>query len=165
MAVIKIEGTTNRISEALSRLELLGKQPQEFLAALGLEMVDRTRERIEQGVTPEGTPFAPLNPLYAQSKRGLGILRERGYLFNRLVSRQEGNTLIWGSNEIYAAVHQFGAVIKKKEAPALVFRMGGHVFKRDYVTIPARPYLGFNAEDREALTSTLEVFFKQCLRG
>ncbi|WP_227656533.1 phage virion morphogenesis protein [Bombella apis] len=166
VALIKITGTTNKISGALSRLQTLGKEPQEFLAALGLEMVDRTRQRIDDGVTPEGTPFAPLNPLYASGKpSGDPILKRSGSLRNELTSTIQGNSLVWGSNRIYAAVHQFGAIIKPVKAPALVFRMGGDLFKRQSVTIPARPYLGFTHEDRQAAVDTLETFFRRCMGG
>lgn len=97
MALIKITGNTNKISGALSRLQTLGKEPQEFLAALGLEMVDRTRQRINDGVTPEGSPFAPLNPLYASSKSsGDPILKRTGSLRNELTSTIQGNSLVWG---------------------------------------------------------------------
>lgn len=85
MALIKITGTTNKISGALSRLQTLGKEPQEFLAALDLEMVDRTRQRIDDGVTLEGTPLASLNPLYASGKpSGAPILKRTGSLRNEL---------------------------------------------------------------------------------
>ena len=166
MALIKITGTANKISGALSRLQMLGKEPQGFLASLGLEMVDRTRQRINDGVTPEGSPFAPLNPLYASSKpSGDPILKKTGSLRNELTSTVHGNSLVWGSNRIYAAVHQFGAIIKPVKAPALVFRMGGELFKRQSVTIPARPYLGFNNEDRQVAIDTLETFFRRCMGG
>lgn len=166
MALIKISGDAGKISGALSRLEQLGKEPQAFLGALGLEMVDRTRQRIDDGVTPEGAPFAPLNPLYASDKEdGDPILKRSGSLWNELTSTLQGNSLVWGSNRIYAAVHQFGAIILPVRAPKLVFRMGGILFKRQWVEIPSRPYLGFNEEDREAAVGTLETFFRKCMGG
>ena len=69
MALINITGSTARITGALERLEQLGRQPQEFLGALGQQQIERTQTRIREGVTPEGTPFAPLNPLYAAEKQ------------------------------------------------------------------------------------------------
>lgn len=166
MALINITGSTARITGALERLERLGRQPQEFLRALGLQQIERTQTRIREGVTPEGTPFAPLNPLYAAGKpAGVGILQSTGNLRNHLTTALHGSTLIWGSNLEYAAVHQFGAVIRRRSAPALVFRIGGSWFRKQSVTIPARPYLGFNGEDREAAVATLETFFRGCLRG
>ncbi len=146
MAIIKITGNTDRIGKALSNLENLGRNPAGFLAAIGDEMIQHTQHRIEQGVTPTGEPFHPLDPFYAVRKKGPGILRESQALFSRLTTRLDGNTLIWGSNLPYAAVHQFGAVIKGR-------------------TIPARPYLGFNNEDRQVAIDTLETFFRRCLGG
>lgn len=166
MALINITGSTARITTALTRLEQLGRQPQEFLRALGQQQIERTQTRIRQGVTPDGTPFAPLNPLYAASKpSGVGILQSTGNLRNHLTTALHGNTLLWGSNLDYAAVHQFGAVIRRRRAPALVFSIGGTWFRKQFVTIPGRPYLGFNSDDRAAAVDTLETFFRGCLRG
>ncbi|MXV35832.1 MULTISPECIES: phage virion morphogenesis protein [unclassified Saccharibacter] len=165
MALIKISGNTDRISAALSRLEKLGREPNALLSDIGLKMVDRTKERIEREVSPDGSPFAPLNPLYASTKKGPGILRESGSLRRTIYKQIEGNRLIWGSNMNYAAVHQFGAIIKPKTQSALEFSIGGRVFKRQSVTIPARPYLGFNEADRQATVETLQTFFRRCLAG
>ncbi|MNR54745.1 Phage virion morphogenesis family protein [compost metagenome] len=43
----------------------------------------------------------------------------------------------------YAAIHQFGGVIRPKKAKAL--KVGGRVVSQ--VRIPARQYLGISAED------------------
>lgn len=146
MAIIKITGSMDRIGKALSNIENLGRNPAGFLAAIGDEMIQHTQHRIEQGVTPTGEPFHPLDPFYAARKKGPGILRESQALFSRMTTQLDGNTLIWGSNLPYAAVHQFGAVIKDRK-------------------IPARPYLGFNAEDRQVVSETLETFFQRCMSG
>ena len=146
MAIIKISGDAGRIAGALGRLAALGREPRKFLAAVGDEMIDRTQARIEAGMTPDGEAFAPLDPLYAIRKKGPGILRESGMLFGTLNTQMAGNTLIWGSDRPYAAVHQFGAVIRGRD-------------------IPARPYLGFNAEDQAVVRETLEEFFAQCMGG
>ena len=73
-----------------------------------------------------------------------------------------------GSNRIYAAVHQFGAVITAKNAPALAFRLGFATGKRggmqaafvhvQSVRIPQRPYLGFGPNDQRAVMDVLGVF-------
>lgn len=165
MALIKISGNTDKIAGALSRLEKLGKEPNALLSDIGLKMVDRTKERIEQEVSPDGSPFAALNPLYAATEKGAGILRKTGRLFESIDKQVSGHTLIWGSNKTYAAVHQFGAIIRPTTKAALGFNLGGRVFKARSVTIPARPYLGFNESDRQATVETLETFFRRCMTG
>jgi len=50
-------------------------------------------------------------------------------------------TGIVGSNMIYAPVHEFGAVIRAKNAPFLRFQVNGHWVSVKEVTIPARPFL------------------------
>lgn len=58
-----------------------------------------------------------------------------------------------GGAQVYAAVHQFGATITAKNKPFLAFvgADGAMVFTKQ-VTIPARPYVGFDDQDVADLT-------------
>lgn len=44
------------------------------------------------------------------------------------------------SNLVYAAIHEFGGVIRAKNKPYLVFKVNGHWYRKKQVTIPKRPY-------------------------
>lgn len=80
----------------------------------------------------------------------------RGGLQGSITFRTGPDQVAVGTNKVYGAVHQFGATIRPK-GRALVFNLGGRkVFARS-VTIPARPYLGFGAEDRQAVLDALDV--------
>jgi phage gpG-like protein len=46
-----------------------------------------------------------------------------------------------GANLKYAAIHQYGGVIKPKVKKALSFKVGGSFITVKKVTIPARPYI------------------------
>lgn len=46
-----------------------------------------------------------------------------------------------GTNLIYAAIHEFGGVIRPINGPFLVFEIDGQVIRARKVTIPARPYM------------------------
>lgn len=166
MASIVITGSFKPMREALTRIAAIGRDPQPVLAAAALPLEDNVRNRIETGTDPKGvkwSDYAPLNPLYAQSKKGPGILKETGELQRTITSSVSGRTIIIGSPLPYSTIHQFGGVIRAKNAPSLFFVMGGHGFRRKSVTIPARPYLGFSTQDRKVIVATLERFFREAV--
>lgn len=164
MTGIRVTVNDREVQQALRELARLGRDPSPPLKALGPLLVASTRDRITREVTPEGSPFAPLLPAYAAGKRGPGILRERamrGGLFASLTSEQAGKSLRIGTNKIYGAVHQFGATIRPRSAPALVFRLGGRLVRAGSVKIPARPYLGISEEDREEILHVFGLFIRR----
>ena len=135
-----------------------------WVRAIGAGLVEVTQARFESESEPLGGKWQALNPAYAMIKRGPGILRASLVLQRYITFATAGNQVTVGSNRIYAAVHQFGATIRPKNARALVFRLGragprggkssGLVHAKS-VTIPARPYLGFGPKDqREVLEVT-----------
>jgi phage virion morphogenesis protein len=168
VTAIRVRLDDREVKAALRELARLGRDPSPPLKALGPLLVASTRDRITREVTPEGAPFRPLNPAYAAGKRGPGILRERaarGGLFGSLTSEQSGRRLRVGTNKIYAAVHQFGAEIRAKRAPKLVFRLGGRLVFAGRVTIPARPFLGISEEDREEILHVFGLFIRRATGG
>lgn len=69
-------------------------------------------------------------------------LRDTGRLRNSLTVQATATGANVGTNTKYAAIHQFGGVIKPKNGPYLIFPTGGGRFARvKQVTIPARPFL------------------------
>jgi phage virion morphogenesis protein len=141
--------------------------PTPILRAIGTGLARNTRQRFDLGVDPDGHPWEELNPAYEMGKKGPGILREsgmRGGLQGSITFDVAGRELAVGSNKIYAAVHQFGAVIRPKNGPYLIFRMGGALVKARQVTIPARAYLGFGDEDEDTVLDVAEAFLDRARR-
>lgn len=66
----------------------------------------------------------------------------------------------WGSNKIYARMMNDGGTIRAKGGGKLKFQLpGGLGFRTvDEVTIPARPFLGINAEDEAELIALAEDY-------
>lgn len=62
-----------------------------------------------------------------------------------------GNTLLFGTNVVYGAIHQFGGTIKPVRGNAL--NVGGRLAKQ--VVIPARPWLGISAQDKLLLVDVV----------
>lgn len=111
--------------------------------ALSFEGEQQTRTRIQrEKAAPDGTPWAANVPWYAATKKG-SLLQESGSLLDSLSAQPSGTAAEWGSNLIYAAVHQYGAEIKPKTAKRLY--VGGRFARR--VNIPARPFLGLSEEN------------------
>jgi phage virion morphogenesis protein len=152
------------VQRALAALARLGRDPSPPLKALGPLLVASTRNRMVAEQAPDGSAWPRLNPAYAAGKRGPGMLRERamrGGLFGSLTSALEGRTLRIGTNKAYAAVHQFGATITPKTARALFFRMGGGMVAVKRVRIPARPFLGISATDRDTIRDVFADFARR----
>jgi len=125
------------------------------LEGIGEVLQRSTKDRIEQEVDPAGNPWVRLNPIYAKTKKGPGILRESKQLWGTIVYEVAGDEVTVGTNRPHARVHQFGATIVPKTAAALVFQMGGETFHLKSVRIPARPFLGISATDRERILDTI----------
>ena len=142
--------------QVMAAIERLTAVRFSVLRPIGLALVQVTQERFRDERDPFGQPWAPLNPAYAEIKRGPGILRASGLLMRSITYRAAAAEVAVGSNRIYAAVHQFGATIRPVRAKALVFRLGSRVVRAGSVTIPARPYLGFGPKDQAAVLEVVE---------
>ena len=132
---------------------------------IGKALVETTQHRFNSETDPSGHAWAKLNPAYAAMKRTDYILRESGKLYENITFYAGHGQVEVGTNRIYGAVQQFGAVIRPKQAKALVFRLGSKLVRVKNVTIPARPYLGFGAADRGAVEDVLAGMFHRAMRS
>lgn len=150
-----------QVQGAFRSLARLGRDTTPVMKALGPLLVASTRNRIVAEQAHDGAGWPRLNPAYAAGKRGPGMLRERamrGGLFGSITFEADSRTLRIGTNKAYAAIHQFGGTITPKNAKALVFQLGGRTVKAKKVTIPARPFLGISAEDRQEIAAVFARF-------
>lgn len=142
--------------QAIAAIERLGGIRFEILRPIGLALVQVVQQRFRDEEDPFGRRWDALSPAYAEVKKGPGILRASGLLMRSITFEASGDEVAVGSNRVYAAVHQFGATIKPKNAKALVFKLGKRVVHAKSVTVPQRPYLGFGPEDRKAVLEVLD---------
>lgn len=137
----------------LGALHRLGKNPQPALAevaALG-ENTTRLRFRLERG--PDGQKWKA--SLRAQVAGGRTLTKD-GHLAGSISGNATDGYAEWGVNRIYAAIHQFGGIIRAKGSAALKFMLPGGGFAIvKAVRMPARPYLGVNDDDRQDI---LDIF-------
>ena len=70
----------------------------------------------------------------------------------------------WGTNVLYAAIHQLGGTIRPKTAKRLRFTIGDQVVFARQVTIPPRPFVGVDNDDRAEIRQILVDHLEDSLR-
>ena len=145
--------------EIVSRLQALAElDTAEALDVLGQTGVSQTQQRISvEKTAPDGTAWKP-------NFSGTSILFLEGELNRSIVHEVESETEVsWGSNRVYAAIHQLGGKIVPKNKRALQFKRGGKKITVRSVTIPARPYLGFSDANKTELVAILNDWMAEKL--
>lgn len=147
------------LQQGIARLRALGERPRPIFDAIGAYGESSTRLRFKKGIDPEGKPWKP--SLRAQATGGQTLVMQgaHGGLLGSITHRADDNSAEWGTNKVYAAIHQFGGVIKPKRKKSLRFRLANGAFvttKR--VVMPQRAFLGVNEEDGQEIQAvTLDV--------
>lgn len=146
MAVsIRVDSNLPQVRRLLKALAQMGQSPGPLLSQIAFLGENSTRARFDSETGPDGRRWRP--SLRAQL-RGGRTLTQDGHLGDSITSRADDKAAEWGTNRIYAAVHQFGATIRAKNGGFLRFPLpgGGWAAVRQ-VTVPARPYLGLSRDD------------------
>jgi phage gpG-like protein len=86
------------------------------------------------------------------------ILTDTARLRNSIDYAVAGDTILVGSNAVYALIHQKGGEIKPVHKKALKFKVGDKWIVAKKVTIKARPYLGISKADWEEIEETIREF-------
>lgn len=92
---------------------------------------------------------------YLSGPRPRKLGRVSGDLARSVNYKVKGNRVVIGSNLPYAGVHEFGATIRAKNSPFLVFRIGKQWISKKEVTIPARPFLAPALKDSRGAARTI----------
>jgi phage virion morphogenesis protein len=144
----RVIGRLNELSRDLGDLSPVMRDIAGFLH-------ERTLEGFAAESAPDGTPWKPLAPATLREKRKAGyadtILQRTRNLRDSIHSTYDGRSAAVGTNEIYAAIHQFGGEIEQSgRQQVLAFAARGGRFTSRATGIPARPFLGFRNEDGDA---------------
>lgn len=150
MISVKVEGEAvlnsalNYLADPAKRKDLL-----EQIGALG---VSQTQQRFIDQAGPDGQAWV-------QSRRAIDesgqTLQKSNRLFQSLTYAADKDGVEWGTNVLYASIHQFGGDIKPKTKKALMFKIGGRMVMVKKVTMPARPYLGISDKNRAEIRDTV----------
>lgn len=150
---VSIDVDVRGLAEADARLARLDPlDTAELMEGLARLVQEQTRRRIHSEKTsPDGAAWPP-------NKTATSILVRSGALANSIDYAITGNTAVIGSGLIYARIHQLGGTITPRKAKRLRFMLGGKAVFAKKVTIPARPYLGISAANRDELLDTVTRF-------
>ena len=135
------------------------------MAAIGDMLVKSTIQRFDEGINPEGVPWA------AKSLETIDAYRQRsdsknskidsrplhgpsGDLSSTIYAETGPTSARVGSPKVYAATMQFGAL--KGE-----FGTASNNTPIPWGNIPARPFLGFSEDDRTAILETLTEWLEE----
>jgi phage gpG-like protein len=147
---IRVLGT-RKLREAFQRIRNLGEDPTDLLDIWGATLEASTRSRFDRSAGPGDIPWIPSQRALAQGGK---TLVDTGNLESSLRYEVRPGELELGVDGVgasskFAYVHQFGAVIRPVNAKALKFKGGDGVWRVvQEVTIPARPFLGVDDDDR-----------------
>ncbi len=144
--------TRDEVSPALARMLAAAGDLSEAMDDIGVRMVSNTEERFGTESGPDGKRW---QPSYRAKTTGGRTLTDRGILSGSITHRYGPRSVEWGSNLIYARIHQRGGTIRAKNAGALHFPIGNGYAIVKQVTLPARPYLGYDDEDRRDVEEVL----------
>ncbi|WP_296639304.1 phage virion morphogenesis protein [Roseinatronobacter sp.] len=149
MAGVQVELTLQGIEGAARALGQLAEPDIEDLAdRAGIILESSTQDRIaSEKVAPDGTPWEPWSDRYAKTRKGNHSLLVSSGLENSLLGATQsyttGTTVRVGNNLVYGAIHQMGGEIENAWGRGIS------------VTMPARPYLGLSAADRDAIEALI----------
>jgi len=125
----------NSLAPALKKALKGAKNRRAILRVAGAEIVALTRESFRQPALRQSS-WAPKRDGQPSNLTLRGALAAS----IRLTTVTDDHVSL-GSDRKYAAIHQFGGVIRGR--PLLVFTSGGRTYRVAKVVLPARPYLPF----------------------
>ena len=153
---VRIAIKQSSILEALVALSMDKDDKAAVLDEIGINLVENTRLRFSDQVTPEGEAW--VQSLRAINQGG-DTGRDTGRLLNSINHFVSGNSVEVGTNVAYAMPFHFGAHIEAKNSPWLKFQVpGGGWAQKASVDIPARPFLGISDEDEETVLDIISGF-------
>ena len=135
-----MDSLMNKVKQGRDKLSDLSP----FWQSVGMYMIKQTMRNFENERSPEGIKWQSLSPARIKqrkkrSKKGhFKILSDTGELRRSVAYQAFKNRVIFGSNLIYAATHQFGRG-----------------------KIPARPFLGVTNENKEKALSMLRIYLRR----
>jgi len=130
----------------------LANRKGDLMKACAEVLVSGTLKRFRDEEDPEGKPWAPV----ARPGKALTATARLQRSINSAIA---GDTILVGSNLIYALIHQKGGTIRPKAGKYLKFQLpGGNWISAKQVTIKARPYLGISKEDWAEIQATIRDF-------
>ncbi|WPZ33223.1 phage virion morphogenesis protein [Thalassobaculum sp. OXR-137] len=152
-----------RAATVLSQWADGGQDLTELLDPIGAALRDNVLDRFETGKGPDGTAWPKSR---RASQEGGQTLVDSARLRNSMTYEASAGEVMVGTNVIYAAIHQFGGVIRAKTEKGLSFTVPGFAAEGGQegfvnvqsVTMPPRPFVGFGPEDEASVIDMFEAW-------
>ena len=144
-ASFTVEIDDRAVKAALNRLARAGRDMRPMFDEIGGLIETATLLRFERGESPEGVPWKPSRRALRQGGK---TLVDTGRLRDSITRQATRDSVVVGTNVIYAAIHQFGGKTGRGLA----------------VDMPARPYLGVSEDDRRGINEIAADFIEEAWR-
>lgn len=137
-----------RVRATFALLLRLAESPEKLYADIGEHLLISTRQRIQQGISPDGTPFVPLTEPYARRKQekvgNRPILEYDVHMVgDRFTYAVDDGGLLIGTDAPYAPAQHYGYKPRK---------------------LPPRPWLGVSDDDRDAIKRIVGTHLADAIR-
>lgn len=140
---MEVHGDWKKLTKVLNRLENVDFA--KLHENIGEVLISTTHERFRNGRAPNGSKW----------KRGLKgtgqTLVQSRLLRNSVTKRFSREGVEVGTNIKYARIHQKGGTIRAKKAKFLRFKVSSRWAMKKSVKIPARPFIGISADDKQEI--------------
>jgi phage virion morphogenesis protein len=138
----------DNLQTGLQRMAALGERPRPIWDALGQYGESSTRLRFPRQQDPDKKRWVP--SIRARVSGGQTLVH-KARLMRSITHNASNSGTSWGTNVIYAGVHNDGKTIKAKSG-ALRFRIPGGGFATvKAVKMPQRAFIGINADDAKEI--------------
>lgn len=133
-ASVDIKIDDQQLQSFFTRLLQQTDDMTDIFADIGEQQLESTAQRYQDQEAPDGTKWAYLLESTLENKERNDILIDSGDMMGTYTYDASPDSLIFGSNRIYAATHQFG-----DEDRGIV----------------ARPHIGISAGDEQSISDLL----------
>lgn len=154
--MLEIEVNSQSVLSVLQAVAKRTQQRQPLMRQLAGTMYSAVGQNFQAGGRPKwlGLKYRQGTPL-----------DNTGNLKNSIQASSDNNEAIVGTNEKYAAIHQFGGTITPKVKGFLAFEVGGKwIFTQKPITITARPFMQLTPQDESDLLEDAQHYFQQLLK-
>jgi phage virion morphogenesis protein len=110
----------------------------DLMARIGIVAENAISDNFEGEHDPDGLPWLPS---FRARTEGGKTLTDKGLLAGSITSNPTATEVEAGSNMIYAAIHNFGGVIKRERSFAMIADLGFTEIK-----MPQRQFVGWGSE-------------------
>ena len=138
--MIKIEiNNTQQIAAILEQLVNATQDCKPLMRSIANSMESAVLQNFDVGGRPKWLPV--------KHRKGTPLVDTEN-LMNSITSYYDNNTAMVGTNEPYAAIHQFG----------------GKAGRGRKVDIPARPFLVLTTQDEEDILDDVQAYFRSVVK-